>query len=847
LRGRLSRRGLDPAAADPPRDSTPMAVPPALIAATSRAAVRLAAGAPIAGAASVHLATFTEEVLKTMMIAKLTSKGGLVGAIVCVAIGAASVGVVSHVLLGAAREPFAFSQPEDRDWAWIDRLTNADAVTKERLKRCASAASSNFASLHRLTFDYDLNTERPRLPLDAAGHLKGIDRGFARGTVYWKEGTVRYDHYPLGNLDGNGRKSLYKRPRVFSVVRSRDMLAYTETNPTYGLQLTVNKPPASAEDWEYQHAFAPVPRLDPWLHYAEPFCQDRSKLREIWEHDSAIVSEESDGKVLLRFLRADNGGRLEVICDPAVDWLPVRLRGGQIQKGEWRVFVEITNEWRKVSGVWYPAHQVKMSYVGVDMTPVKEIDLTVQDLRANGAVNLPDSAFTLSAMAIPEGTHGLDRRTQPFRSLIRSGGVVRDQRPGEGPNPRNTDQEKAEREKDEETIPAGPSVAPPAVAAVTKVSWASQAYLALLDEYHPQHRAREKALLGAKTPAEQRETYLAMGRLDWDYAPRFLELARQHPDDPVAIDALAWLVASIFEPPGAQEAAETLIRDHLASDRMMGIYRQLAIHLDPAAASAAERLLRAAAENSPTAEARGLACLKLANLLQYRARSVRTLRGPEPDPWLRLCELARSGGREPAPRPDEDPDALDREAARFYDLVVQRYADITSLGGSKLGEQAAQALFHLRDLAVGRPAPEVEGPDVEGKPLRLSDDRGKVVVLIFASGRSGPSGELCAQGRALCERMKGRLFAVRSVHLDDTKESVAQSIRTGEITWRCWWENDPRPNCERWRVGFIPSVYVIDADGIIRSKDVKGKALDEAVDALMARTNAAPRGTTSNP
>ncbi len=268
---------------------------------------------------------------------------------------------------------------------------------------------------------------------------------------------------------------------------------------------------------------------------------------------------------------------------------------------------------------------------------------------------------------------------------------------------------------------------------------------------------------------------------------------------------------------------------------MIAIYRQLAIRLDPAPSSAGERLLRAAVEKAPTAEARGLACLKLADLLLYRANTVRNLHGPEPEPFLRLSELARSGGREPVQRPDEDPDALSREAERFYDLVVQRYADIPGRNG-KLGEWAAQALFHLRDLAVGRPAAEVEGPDMDGKPLRLSDERGKAVLLMFASGLSGQSRELYAQGRALSQRMKGRPFAVRSVHLDDSRETLSQSIKAGEITWRCWWEgSQKRPNCDRWHVGFIPSVYVIDADGIIRAKDVKGKALDQAVDALMAK------------
>lgn len=160
---------------------------------------------------------------------------------------------------------------------------------------------------------------------------------------------------------------------------------------------------------------------------------------------------------------------------------------------------------------------------------------------------------------------------------------------------------------------------------------------------------------------------------------------------------------------------EILIRDHLASARMVDIFRQLTIRLDPGRATAAERLLRAAAEKSPTAEARGLATFKLADLLDYRARAVRDLRGPEPDPCLRLSELIHSDNRETAMAPAEDPDSLEREAVQLYDLVVRLYADNSGRGGRKLGEPAAQALFQFRELAVGRPAPEVEGLDVKGK------------------------------------------------------------------------------------------------------------------------------------
>ncbi len=87
------------------------------------------------------------------------------------------------------------------------------------------------------------------------------------------------------------------------------------------------------------------------------------------------------------------------------------------------------------------------------MKPVKEVDLSVRNLRVNGAVNLPDSVFSLGGMDIPDGTPGFDHRQEPVQRLIRAGGVVREPRPGEGRSPRNVDQEKAARQGDEETVP----------------------------------------------------------------------------------------------------------------------------------------------------------------------------------------------------------------------------------------------------------------------------------------------------------------------------------------------------------------------------------------------------------
>ena len=47
------------------------------------------------------------------------------------------------------------------------------------------------------------------------------------------------------------------------------------------------------------------------------------------------------------------------------------------------------------------------------------------------------------------------------------------------------------------------------------------------------------------------------------------------------------------------------------------------------------------------------------------------------------------------------------------------------------GERAKAVLFELDALAIGKPVPDIVGEDLDGKPMKLSDYRGKVVLLDF--------------------------------------------------------------------------------------------------------------------
>ena len=80
--------------------------------------------------------------------------------------------------------------------------------------------------------------------------------------------------------------------------------------------------------------------------------------------------------------------------------------------------------------------------------------------------------------------------------------------------------------------------------------------------------------------------------------------------------------------------------------------------------------------------------------------------------------------------------AVAREAETLFAQAAEKHADVkipvTYFGsGGTVGEKAEAELFQIRHLAVGKEAPEIEGEDQDGEYFKLSDYRGKVVLLDF--------------------------------------------------------------------------------------------------------------------
>ena len=198
----------------------------------------------------------------------------------------------------------------------------------------------------------------------------------------------------------------------------------------------------------------------------------------------------------------------------------------------------------------------------------------------------------------------------------------------------------------------------------------------------------------------------------------------------------------------------------------------------------------------------------------------------------------------------KNPELLAEEAEALFERALKEYADISAYGYAddlgSIGDAARTELRSIREFAVSQVAPEITGVDIDGERFKLSDYRGRVVVLTFSGNWCGPCRAMYPQERRLVDRLKDKAFVLLSVNTDQEKATLQKAIAAGEITWRCWRDGGTTgPITTKWLVKEFPTTYVLDHKGVIRFKDLKDQPLDDAVDRLLEEIPASQAGIRS--
>jgi hypothetical protein len=236
---------------------------------------------------------------------------------------------------------------------------------------------------------------------------------------------------------------------------------------------------------------------------------------------------------------------------------------------------------------------------------------------------------------------------------------------------------------------------------------------------------------------EERLQFIGKTFRRWnEIALKFVDLAEKYPDEPVALDALIRAVWQVNTTPwpadlvGLEEARAKafalLQRRHIRSDRL----GPLCDRISSGFARDYETFLRAVLEKNPHRGVQAQACVGLAHFLTSRLQRLDLIKD---QPRL-FEEFAGHYGREYLEAiSKQDPDRITGEARALFERAARDYADVKMPDGRTIGEKAQAELFEINHLVVGKEAPEIEGEDQDGRRFKLSDYRGKVVLIDFWS------------------------------------------------------------------------------------------------------------------
>lgn len=85
------------------------------------------------------------------------------------------------------------------------------------------------------------------------------------------------------------------------------------------------------------------------------------------------------------------------------------------------------------------------------------------------------------------------------------------------------------------------------------------------------------------------------------------------------------------------------------------------------------------------------------------------------------------------------------------------------------------------------------------------------------------------------ERYKEKPFVLLGVNSDPDREALKRTLLDEGITWRSWWDEGriDGPIHTTWQVLERPTIHILDAEGVIRYKNVAAKEMEKAIDQLL--------------
>jgi Thiol-disulfide isomerase and thioredoxins len=290
-----------------------------------------------------------------------------------------------------------------------------------------------------------------------------------------------------------------------------------------------------------------------------------------------------------------------------------------------------------------------------------------------------------------------------------------------------------------------------------------------------------------------------------DFAKKALALSKtMKSSDQGSFDSLVFAMSMVARGSNKEimkEAVDLIVKDHSKNPKMASVLGFIATSPDGAA------ILEKIATKTEDRNIAGLAWYAITENLQQQTGEVGIKQAEE----------------------------LNKRTEMIYEKLAKDYADVPMANGrGTIGSTIKAALFELQNLSIGKVAPEVLCLNIDGdKDDKLSNYKGKVVVLDIWATWCGPCRAMIPHEREMNEKLKGKPFAFISISGDDKKETLTAFLEKEKMPWTHWFA-DRKGILKDWNIRFYPTMYILDHKGVIRAKGLRGEELEKKVIELIA-------------
>ena len=223
----------------------------------------------------------------------------------------------------------------------------------------------------------------------------------------------------------------------------------------------------------------------------------------------------------------------------------------------------------------------------------------------------------------------------------------------------------------------------------------------------------------AADPADKAKVMGMRREVEGKLANQAMALVGEADDDNLAVQILVWVSNMPGDAQG--KAMDMLMNKYINSPAIGSLAGRLA-RQQPSPKT--EAMLQAIMDKNKDPQVQGQATMAMAQYLGSMKRYAELDDGIK----QQLAAQMGEGGAEYLAK--WTPKAIDEARMKLLETCVKKYGDI-SMGRKTIGEIAEGQLFVLKYLQIGKVAPDIEGADLDEVAFKLSDYRGKVVVLDF--------------------------------------------------------------------------------------------------------------------